>query len=117
MKNELTEIERLDLVARAEAIEPFVSRAALPMAFVTALIFLLALASDTSFKETLAIWTFSCLAASTAFMLWRHWCYAIYGLSILNFFAAFGCLKDFTTASPGPLLVLSRMNTYLFGFS
>ena len=88
MAKELTEVERLDLAARAEAIEPFVSRAALPMAFTTVIAFMLALGSNASFEETIAVWVFFCAAVSTLVMLLRHWCYAAYGLSILNFLGA-----------------------------
>jgi hypothetical protein len=93
MKRELTEIERLDLAARAEAVEPFLSRAALPMVFLTVTALLIALGSQASFSETLAVWTFALIAVVTVIMLMRHWCYATYGLSILNFLAAIGILK------------------------
>ena len=90
MKRALTEIERLDLAARAEAVEPFLSRAALPMVFLTVTAMLIALGSQASFSETLAVWTFALIAVVTVIMLMRHWCYATYGLSILNFLAAIG---------------------------
>ncbi len=94
MKRQLTEIERLDLAARAEAIEPFVSRAILPMAVLTVAALLLALGSQSSFSETLAVWTFALIAVATVIMLRRHWCYATYGLSMLNFLAAIGILNS-----------------------
>lgn len=94
MGKELTEVERLDLAARAEAIEPFVSRAALPMAFATVIAFLLTLGSNSSSEEIITLWVFFCVAASTLVMLLRHWCYAAYGLSILNFLGAIGILID-----------------------
>ena len=94
MGRELTEIERLDLAARAEAIEPFASRAALPTAFLTVIGFWLALGSNASSEETIAAWVFFCVAVSTLLMLLRHWCYAAYGLSILNFLAAVGVLRN-----------------------
>ncbi|HLZ52328.1 MAG TPA: hypothetical protein VKP61_16385 [Candidatus Acidoferrum sp.] len=93
MKEELTEIGRLDLAARAESVEPFLSRAVLPMVFVTMMAFLLALGSQASLSETFAVWMYVSVAAVTVIMLLRHWCYAAYGLSILNFLAAIGILK------------------------
>jgi hypothetical protein len=93
MKRELTEIERLDLAARAEAVEPFLSRAVLPMVFITVIAFLLAVGSQASFSETIVVWTVALIAVVTFIMLKQHWCYATYALSILNFLAAIGILK------------------------
>jgi hypothetical protein len=93
MKSELTEIERLDLAARAEAIEPFLSRALTPMVFLTVVAFLIAVGSQASSSETLAVWAFALIAAATVITLWRRWCYAPYGLSILNILGAIGILK------------------------
>jgi polyferredoxin len=93
MKEELTAIERIDLAARAESVEPFLSRAVLPMVFVTMMAFLLALGSQASLSERFAVWMYVLVAAVTVIMLLRHWCYAAYGLSILNFLAAIGILK------------------------
>lgn len=93
MKKELTEIERLDLAARAESIEPFLSRAVLPMVFVTVITLLLALGSQASPSETLAVWTFALIGVVTVIMLLLRWCYAAYGISILNLVAAVEILK------------------------
>jgi hypothetical protein len=93
MNKELTEIERLDLAARAESIETALSRAVLPMVFVTVITLLLALGSQASTSETLAVWTFALIGVVTVIMLLLHWCYAAYGVSILNFLAAIEILK------------------------
>ena len=93
MNKELTEIERLDLAARAESVETALSRAVLPMVFVTVITLLLALGSQASPSETLAVWTFALIGVVTVIMLLLHWCYAAYGVSILNFLAAIEILK------------------------
>jgi hypothetical protein len=93
MNKELTEIERLDLAARAESVETVLSRAVLPMVFVTVIILLLALGSQASPSETLAVWTFALIGVVTVIMLLLHWCYVAYGVSILNFLGAIETLK------------------------
>ena len=89
----MTEIERLDMAARAESLETFLSRAVLPMVFVTVITLLLALGSQASPSETLAVWTFALVGVVTVIMLLRRWCYAAYGVSILNFLGAIEILK------------------------
>jgi hypothetical protein len=93
MNKDLTEIERLDLAARAESVETVLSRAVLPMVFITAIILLLALGSQASPPETLAVWTLAFILVVTVITLLLHWCYAAYGVSILNFLGAIEILK------------------------
>jgi len=92
MKKELTEVERLDMAARAEAIEPSVSRALVPLTILSLILLLLAFGSEASFRETLDVWVFVIIAVVTTVMIWQRWCYALYGLSILNFCGAIGIL-------------------------
>src|ERR1700752_3737972 len=72
MRRDMTEIERLDVAARAESLETFLSRAVLPMVFVTVITLLLALGSQASPSETLAVWTFALVGAVTVIMLLRR---------------------------------------------
>ena len=96
MNKELTEIERLDLAARAESVETALSRGVLPMVFVTVFILLLAVGSQASPSETLAVWTFGLIGVVTVIMLLLRWCYAAYGVSILNFLAAIEILTMYS---------------------
>lgn len=63
------------------------------MLFVTVIIFQLALGSQASPSETLEVWTFALVGVVTVIMLLLHWCYAAYGVSMLNFLAAIEILK------------------------
>jgi hypothetical protein len=92
MKKESTEVERLDLAARAEAVESFVSRALVPLSILSLFCLLLAFGSEASFRETLNFWVFVIIAVVTSIMIWQRWAYAPYGLSILNFCGAIGIL-------------------------
>lgn len=85
--NQLGEIEKLDLAARAEAIGNAISRAVLPIAFVTVIIVVLAFTSEASFYETLAVRTLAVLAIVTTIMLRRSSRYSAFALAAF-FFAA-----------------------------
>jgi len=92
MKKELSEIERLDIVARAEAIEPFLSNAALVLIYLALIGSFFGVISNASKMDTLAIWAIPAMALPTLFMLRHRWCYALYGISLVCFYMAAGVL-------------------------
>jgi hypothetical protein len=83
--NEQSEIDRLDLVARAEATKAAISRARLPMTILSAFFVFLAMMSETSFNETLAVRVLAMLAVVTTMLLWRRSRFAVYGMALLFF--------------------------------
>jgi hypothetical protein len=82
---EQSEIDRLDLAARAEAIKVAISRARLPMTILSVFVVLLAMMSEASFNETLAIRVLAMLAVVTTILLWRGSRFAVYGMALLFF--------------------------------
>jgi hypothetical protein len=80
-----TQIERLDLVARAEATKIILSRTRVPMTFVAALMVLLAIISAASFYETATVRILAILAVVTTIMLWVRSRYAPGALAVLLF--------------------------------
>jgi len=90
----VTEVESLDLAARAEAVEPLLSRAVFPLMFLTLISLVFAFQSEDSPSGTLILLALGLIAAITVIMLWRRWCYALYGLSILNFLGAIHILTS-----------------------
>jgi hypothetical protein len=85
---ELSEIDRLDLAARAVATKAAISRARLPLTLVSLFFVLLAIISEAAFYETVAVRVLAMLAVATTVMLWRNSRYAVYALAILFFFFA-----------------------------
>ena len=79
------QIERLDLVARAEATKIILSRARVPSTFVAAFMVLLAVVSKAPFYETLAVSILAILAVVTTIMLWMRSRYAVCALAVLFF--------------------------------
>ena len=82
---ELAEIKRLDLVAKAEATKLVLSRARVPVTFVTAFMVLLAIISGASFYETSTVRILAILAVVTTVMLWMRSRYAPCALAVLLF--------------------------------
>lgn len=82
---EQSEIDRLDLVARAEATKAAISRARLPMTILSVFVVLLAMMSEASFNETLAVRVLAMLAVVTTILLWRGSRIAVYGMALLFF--------------------------------
>lgn len=80
-----TQIERLDLVARAEATKIILSRARVAVTFVAAFMVLLAIISAASFYETTTVRILSMLAVVTTIMLWMRSRYAPGALAVLFF--------------------------------
>lgn len=80
-----TQIERLDLVARAEATKIILSLVRVPSTFVAAFVVLLAVVSKASFYETLAVSILAILAVVTTIMLWMRSRYAVCALAVLFF--------------------------------
>jgi hypothetical protein len=85
MKKRLTELDRLDLVARAEATKDCISRARIPWTFFSIVIVLLAMVSGASFNETMLIRMMAVLAIMATVMLWLNSPYSAYGMSSLFF--------------------------------
>lgn len=82
---EQSEIDRLDLVARAEATKAAISRARLPMTILSVFVVLLAMISEASFNETLAVRVLAMLAVLATILLWRGSRFAVYGMTLLFF--------------------------------
>jgi hypothetical protein len=82
---ERTEIERLDLVARAEAIEASFVRSATVFTFLSGFGILLAINSEASYHETLAVRALAILAVVTTIMLWLRSRYSLYAMEIVFF--------------------------------
>src|SRR5215813_1527333 len=93
--NRLTNIERLDLVARAEAIRSFLSRARFPLMLVSMFCVLLAFISESSFYETVAVRILATCLVATTTMVWLNSRYAPYALAILFFGLLTGSLFPF----------------------
>lgn len=82
MRN-LSEIERLDLVARSEAAKALLARYRIPFTLFSALMILLAVVSSASFYETLCVRLAAVLAIATTVMLSRKSRFTGYFLSTL----------------------------------
>lgn len=80
-----TQIERLDLVARAEATKIILSRVRVPLTFLSAFGILLAVISEASFYETSVVSILAILAVVTTIMLWMRSRYAPGALAVLLF--------------------------------
>lgn len=80
-----SELDRLDLVARAEATKAAISRARLPMTILSVFVVLLAMMSEASFNETLAVRVLAVLAVAMTLLLWGGSRFAIYGMALLFF--------------------------------
>jgi len=87
---DLTEIERLNLAARAETAKGLLYRNRIPFTFVSAFFVLFAVISTASFYETLAVRLLALLAVATTVMLWLKRRQAVYFLPILLFAVAVG---------------------------
>jgi hypothetical protein len=82
---EQSEIDRLDLVARAEATKVAISRARLPITILSLFFVFLAVISGASFNETLAARLLAALAVVAAVLLWQDSRFAVYGIAVLFF--------------------------------
>jgi hypothetical protein len=82
---ERTEIERLDLVARAEAIKASFVRSAIVFTFLSGFGILLAISSEASYHETLAVRALASLAVVTTIMLWLRSRYSLYAMEMIFF--------------------------------
>jgi hypothetical protein len=87
---ELTEIERLDLVARAAANKLAIFRARWPLTIVCLFAVFIASSSAASARETAAVRIATILTAATAAMVWLNSRYAAYALAIFCFVVAIG---------------------------
>ena len=79
---ERTEIERLDLVARAEPIKASLTRNAVVFTFLSAFIILLAIDSEASRYETIVVRAFALITVLTTGMLWLRSRYALYAMGV-----------------------------------
>ncbi|MFZ0212474.1 MAG: hypothetical protein WBE20_14835 [Candidatus Acidiferrales bacterium] len=89
---ERTEIERLDLVARAEATKTLLVRSRIPITVLSAFIVLLAFVSEASFYETLVVRALAILAVATTAMLWMNSRYSPHAVAFLFFMILVGAL-------------------------
>jgi hypothetical protein len=86
--DELSQLEKLDLVAKAEASKVALSRARVPLTLVTLFIVLLAIPAGASHYEMAAVRAMAVLAIVMTAMLWLGSRYASYAVAIV--FLAFG---------------------------
>jgi hypothetical protein len=82
---EQSEIEKLDLVARAEVTKVAILRARVPLTILSLFFVLLAVISGASFNETLAVRLLATLAVMTTVLLWLESRLAVYGMALLFF--------------------------------
>jgi len=80
-----SEIDRLDLVARAEATKVAISRARLPLTILSLFGIFLAVESEASFNETLSVRVLVMLAVVITILVWRGSRFAVYGIAVLYF--------------------------------
>lgn len=80
-----SEIDRLDLVARAEATKVEISRAQLPLTILSLSGLLLSITSEASFSETLLVRLMTGHAIVTTILVWLRSRFAVYALLILYF--------------------------------
>ncbi len=109
-----TEIERLDLVARAEATKIILSRVRVPLTFLSAFGILLAVVSEASFYETSVVSILAILAVVTTIMLWMRSRYAPGALAVLFFVTVIA--GSFITDDPDAHTLLGSTSRYL-GFA
>lgn len=109
-----TQIERLDLVARAEATKIVLSRTRVPVTFVAAFIVLLAVSSAASFYETATVRILAILAVVTTIMLWMRSRYAPGALAVLLFATVIA--GSFITDDPDANTLLGSTSRYV-GFA
>ena len=82
MKKELTELERLDLAARAQVTEKTVSYQSVIMFFFSAFFALVAIMSSLPFSQKLASGALAVITLLPAVMMWLRQRYALYALAI-----------------------------------
>jgi len=99
-----TEIDRLDLVARAEATKVAISRARLPLTILSLFVILLAVTSDASFNETLVVRAMAVLTVVTVILLWLGSRFAVYATAILFFAILVGSWLPFDDPDSHTLL-------------
>lgn len=109
-----TQIERLDLVARAEATKIILSRTRVPVTFVAAFVVLLAVVSEASFYETSVVSILASLAVVTTIMLWMRSRYAPGALAVLLFATVIA--GSFITDDPDAHTLLGSTSRYV-GFA
>lgn len=90
MKKELTQIERLDLAARAEVAESFFPQRQVLFAILSALFIVLAVESTASSFETLLVRVVAALTTGTTIMLLLRWRYALHIAAAVFFAVAIG---------------------------
>jgi hypothetical protein len=78
MKEELTELQRLDVAARAEVAEEFYSSAAVVSTFFTLICILQVMNPKIPFSEPLILWVIAGIAVLGTVMIWVRWRYALY---------------------------------------
>lgn len=82
---EQSEIEKLDLVARAEVTKVATLRARVPLTILSLFFILLAVISGASFSEMLAVRVLAVIAVITTILLWLESRIAVYGMALLFF--------------------------------
>jgi len=82
---ELTEIDRLDSLARAEVTGILLSRARLPLIIVTAFVVALAVFAGASSDEMVAVRVLAVLLVLTTILVWQSSRYALLALAVLSF--------------------------------
>jgi hypothetical protein len=82
---EQSKIEKLDLVARAEVTKVAIARARVPVTILSLFFVLLAMISEASPNETLAVRVLAVLAVATTLLLWGGARLAVYGMAVLLF--------------------------------
>jgi hypothetical protein len=88
MKKQLNEVERLDLAAQAEVAEGSLHAQRWAFGALAAIAVLLAIPSEASVKETLALWVFATVIVLAAVTTWLHWRFALHAAAIC--YLAFG---------------------------
>jgi hypothetical protein len=97
VKTNLTDLERLDLAAKAQVTEDSLGRLCLVMAIISVFLALLAFASEAALAETVAVCVIAALAAVATFSLWLRWRFSVQAFAI--FVCAIGVGSFFFGAS------------------
>ena len=83
VSKDLSELERLNIAARAVVATSYLPRYLVLSTILAAFIVFLAIGSSASFGETLAVRIIAAVATASWVGLWLHWRYSIHGLAIL----------------------------------
>jgi hypothetical protein len=109
MQKALTELERLDLAARAEASAADISTVRKVLLFFTLFVILLALISEATAAETMLVRVFAILSTLVTIILWVNWPYKGYALALLPL--TFAIVDFLSRDKPHTIVVWTAMIT------